>query len=283
MTKGSRDELNWHIAGSKKQSGRDWIRTGKPTQGENVSNPRRDMLSIRKMYSVLLAAVLVVAHVSAVTTAVTAHVHEFDKLALISTRTALIERDDALSTEHVEVSGAVTSSNTGVQSHFRLALNDPSPLPTPNPSARPTTKPTPNPSARPTPQPSPSPHFSPSRAPTYTPTFTPTPAPSQSAGLTATLKFTYTGSVQQWVVPASVAIFAVDAFGAAGGAGESSNGGLGGYISVGNISASSFIGKTLFIYVGGVGGGGGRAEIYNFTSGGNATDLRTSLGDLSSR
>jgi len=106
--------------------------------------------------------------------------------------------------------------------------------------------------------------------------------------------------VQPWVVPANLATFTVDAYGAAGGAypptsnANGGSGGLGGYISVSNIAASSFVGKTLFVYVGGagayntapgLGGGGGRVggDTYDYTSGGGATDLRTSLSDLSSR
>jgi len=113
--------------------------------------------------------------------------------------------------------------------------------------------------------------------------------------------FTYTGDVQQWVVPASVVTFAVDAYGAAGGdSGGGQFGGLGGYISASNISASSLTGQTLFIYVGGAGapfhgpglGGGGNCislcgsyngNTYYYASGGGATDLRTSASDLSSR
>ena len=111
---------------------------------------------------------------------------------------------------------------------------------------------------------------------------------------TNTLTFSYTGSVQQWVVPTNVATIKIDAYGAAGGDFNDGKGGLGGYISVSNIAASSFVGKTLFIYVGqagayntapGLGGGGGRVsgDPYEYTSGGGATDLRTSLSDLSSR
>jgi hypothetical protein len=99
------------------------------------------------------------------------------------------------------------------------------------------------------------------------------PAPTPTIGLKATLTFSYTGSVQQWVVPVGLATFTVDAYGAAGGDltgfwncnGGPCLGGLGGYISVSNIAASSFVGQTLFIYVGGAGaqntapglGGGG--------------------------
>jgi len=111
---------------------------------------------------------------------------------------------------------------------------------------------------------------------------------------TYTLTFSYTGSVQQWVVPVGLATFTIDAYGAAGGDSPYALGGLGGYISVSNIAASSFVGKTLFVYVGGAGasrtapglGGGGGAVFFSnfgFSSGGGATDLRASLSDLSSR
>jgi len=71
-------------------------------------------------------------------------------------------------------------------------------------------------------------------------------------------------------------------------------GGLGGYISVSNIDASPFIGQTLFIYVGaagiynttpGLGGGGGKniGDTWDYASGGGASDLRTSLSNMSSR
>jgi len=126
----------------------------------------------------------------------------------------------------------------------------------------------------------------------------PTPT-APTKGRTATFTFSYTGSAQQWV-PVGVDTFTVDAYGAAGGDStfQSAKGGLGGYISVSNIAASSFVGKTLFIYVGcvgafydyrsytpGLGGGGGDADPRNddYTTGGGATDLRSSVGDLSSR
>jgi len=116
-------------------------------------------------------------------------------------------------------------------------------------------------------------------------------------GVFCSLTFSYTGSVQQWVVPVGVATLTIDAYGAAGGNSiYGYKGGLGGYISVSNIAASSFVGKTLFIYVGqagalntdtatSFGGGGGvvSGDTYGYTSGGGATDLRTSLSDLSSR
>jgi len=160
------------------------------------------------------------------------------------------------------------------------ALSQPTYLPTPQPS---TQAPTPLPSVL---------TFAPSG-----PSPRPSPAPTPTRGLKAMLTFSYTGSVQQWVVPTGVATFTVDAYGAAGSDYFNQvvkNGGLGGYISVSNIAASSFVGKTLLIYIGaagafntapGLGGGGGRVsgDTDNYASGGGATDLRTSLTDLSSR
>jgi len=112
------------------------------------------------------------------------------------------------------------------------------------------------------------------------------------------LMFEYTGSVQEWVVPAGVDTFAVDAYGAQGGDFYYRPGGRGGFISA-VVTASSFVGKSLFIYVGtagalhhsiaapGLGGGGGlvdQNQVANgYTTGGGATDLRTSFSDLSSR
>jgi len=142
----------------------------------------------------------------------------------------------------------------------------------------------------------------PSPAPSARPTPIPTPEPTAAAGNKASLTFTYTGSAQQWTVPAGLATFKVDAYGAAGGDSPtvtSKKGGLGGYISVSNITASLFVGQTLLIYVGaagsllpqvglttiGLGGGGSRISGYaaaqSDTSGGGATDLRTSIGNTS--
>ena len=130
---------------------------------------------------------------------------------------------------------------------------------------------------------------------------------SMLAGSTscASYIFSYTGSVQTWLVPAYVASFTIEAYGAAGSDYIAYEyvyiGGKGGYISVTNIPASSFIGQTLFIYVGGQGayygtfggttvaggfnGGGTRAaNDYGFYwTGGGATDLRTSSSDLNTR
>jgi len=129
------------------------------------------------------------------------------------------------------------------------------------------------------------------------PSPTPSPAPTPTAptrGLKASSTFSYKGSVQQWVAPVGVAIFTIDAYGAAGGDWNGNSGGLGGYISVSNIVASSFVNKTLFIYVGqagaystapGLGGGGAAVKnnIGGYASGGGASYLSTSLSDLSSR
>ena len=83
---------------------------------------------------------------------------------------------------------------------------------------------------------------------------------------------------------ANVLTFTVDAYGAQGAAGCGNNGGFGGYISVTNISASPFIGQTLYVYVGGQGGyngGGGGAGCG--ANGGGGTDIRTSSSSLTSR
>jgi hypothetical protein len=117
-------------------------------------------------------------------------------------------------------------------------------------------------------------------------------AAGASTCYTPTISFAYTGNVQQWVVPAGLATFTVDAYGAAGEILNGYIGGLGGYISASNTINSSFVNKTLFIYVGGQGGfyaqggfngGGNCSTTPHVPRGGGATDLRTSLSDLSSR
>jgi len=125
---------------------------------------------------------------------------------------------------------------------------------------------------------------------------TPCPVSStslQSGSTFCVLYYAYTGSVQRWVVPAGIAAFTVDAYGAAGGCYDSNyTGGLGGHISVSNITTSLFVGQTLFIYVGGagvydhsslLGGGGSHVDSTHFASGGGATDLRTNASDIHSR
>ena len=136
----------------------------------------------------------------------------------------------------------------------------------PLPSAAPTIKPT-------------------TRSPTILPTTS--AEPTSTRNLKATLTFEYTGHVQNWTVPqVGLASFRVDAYGAEGAGAEASGdsaGGLGGYISLNNIRATPFIGKVLYVYVGGKGarfnGGGSGRGVY----GGGATDMRTSCGELASR
>jgi len=116
-----------------------------------------------------------------------------------------------------------------------------------------------------------------------------------SGGVFCAYTFAFTNNVQQWVVPTGLATFTVDAYGAAGGNFKNGvPGGLGGYISVSNVAASSFVSQTLYIYVGaagymnkisGLGGGGSRVsgDSNGYTSGGGATYLSKSTSDLSSR
>jgi len=124
----------------------------------------------------------------------------------------------------------------------------------------------------------------------------------EAAATQYSVAFHYTNSVQQWIVPAGVATFSVDAYGAKGGdlyevsyfyynSTGRVDGGKGGYIAVSNISVTQ--GETFYITVGaagafdespGLGGGGGAIESrIDFASGGGATDLRTIKNDLSSR
>jgi len=118
-------------------------------------------------------------------------------------------------------------------------------------------------------------------------------AAGASACYTVTYSFYYTGSFQTWLVPSNIHAFTVDAYGAQGGSYNSFSaiGGKGGYISVSNISATPFVGQTLYIFVGGkgvcgseVGGynGGGSCpnyyssgSYYQSCSGGGGTDIQT--------
>ncbi len=116
--------------------------------------------------------------------------------------------------------------------------------------------------------------------------------------------YTYKGYVQTYTVPTGVTSLKVDAYGAAGGKGYRYQAyvgdvyitaGYGGYLS-GILSVTS--GQTLYVYVGGVGGtstlgyngggsgiSGGIGGQSQFTTGGGGgcTDLRTSIGNTTSR
>lgn len=115
------------------------------------------------------------------------------------------------------------------------------------------------------------------------------------------LTFTYTGSYQTFVVPINVKSLKITAKGAAGGPVDNASGGNGGCMTAVIIVVPL---STLYIYVGGMGGSGGangnmnpgfnggavgasRSTAYNWawqgSSGGGATDIRTSLEDLHSR
>lgn len=111
-----------------------------------------------------------------------------------------------------------------------------------------------------------------------------------------TQTFSYSGSVQTFVVPACVTSLTLEAWGGAGGAGGSNPGGLGGYAK-GDLAVTP--GETLFVYVGGVGqahnalgsvdfepaggwNGGGKGgydnsgQVQNGGGGGGASDVRRS-------
>jgi len=134
--------------------------------------------------------------------------------------------------------------------------------------------------------------------PTTTTTTTTTTLLEQQSRRKLSYSQTYSNSVsvETFVVPAGVAIFSVDAYGAQGGDwGNGGFGGKGGYISVSNIAAA--VGQTFYVVVGAAGvsnsapGQGGAGSCtgqcgvggFYYTTGGGATDLRTSSSDLSSR
>lgn len=110
-----------------------------------------------------------------------------------------------------------------------------------------------------------------------------------------TTTFSFTGSVQSFVVPAGVYTLNVEALGAQGAASVSCvqgetiqfDGGLGGSVS-GELSVIP--GQTYFVYIGGqgnsagAGGWNGGGAGGNFGGGGGgATDLRTTIGNFASR
>ena len=117
--------------------------------------------------------------------------------------------------------------------------------------------------------------------------------------LEATIGFSYTGDVQEWVVPEGVTSIRLEAWGAVGGESFSCtegpnpqfDGGLGGY-AAGDLAVVP--GQTLYLYVGGKGGigydgpfeggwnGGGNGG-YWAGGGGGASDIRTIPNDLNSR
>ncbi|MCD4658126.1 MAG: choice-of-anchor D domain-containing protein [Planctomycetes bacterium] len=112
--------------------------------------------------------------------------------------------------------------------------------------------------------------------------------------------FSYTGSAQQWPVPAGVSSIVVDGFGAEGGNSSPSNlpyaAGKGGRVQA---TVAVTPGSTVHIYVGGKGGNGGASpgqggwnggansnnysSVYNGGGGGGASDLRSGGTALSDR
>lgn len=109
----------------------------------------------------------------------------------------------------------------------------------------------------------------------------------QLLAYSATQTFSYTGNVQSFTVPSDLYSLTIDAYGSQGANYDSlGTGGLGGYIQA-SISATP--GQTLNVYVGGQsgfngGGTGGIGNSYgNGIRGGDATDIRTVSGSLTSR
>lgn len=109
---------------------------------------------------------------------------------------------------------------------------------------------------------------------------------------TTPIKFNFTGTVQEYVIPKGVSLISVDCVGGAGYCKISSIAGKGGRVQCSlNVSGLS----KLFIYVGGMGksnndggwngGGAGAPCANNYTGGGGGggSDIRTILGDLNSR
>jgi putative Ig domain-containing protein len=101
---------------------------------------------------------------------------------------------------------------------------------------------------------------------------------------TVTVPFTWTGTVQHWVVPAGVASVFIDAGGAAGQDNSTGNAqGANGAEVTNTVAVTP--GTTLDIYVGdnsGIIGGGGSGP-GNAGNGGGASDVRPAGGGLSSR
>lgn len=120
------------------------------------------------------------------------------------------------------------------------------------------------------------------------------PLPTIANGAVTDTTFAYTGTVQMYVVPASVGQITIEAWGAQGQGAGTIVGGLGGY-STGQLAVTP--GETLYVYVGGGGafsitggynGGGNGGTTSACTAadgggGGGATDLRQGGQALANR
>jgi hypothetical protein len=116
-----------------------------------------------------------------------------------------------------------------------------------------------------------------------------------AAGTNGSQTFSYTGSQQTLTVPAGVTAVSIEAYGAQGGTSRSGNGNLGGKggYAKGNLAVTP--GQTLYIYVGGQGGGayntvlegggwnGGGHSNGSGDGGGGASDIRVNGTALSNR
>jgi len=116
-----------------------------------------------------------------------------------------------------------------------------------------------------------------------------------AAGTNGSQTFNYTGAQQTLTVPAGVTAVSIEAYGAQGGTARSGNGNLGGKggYAKGNLAVTP--GQTLYVYVGGQGGGayntilegagwnGGGHSNGSGDGGGGASDIRVSGIALSNR
>lgn len=101
------------------------------------------------------------------------------------------------------------------------------------------------------------------------------------AGSTTTV-FSYTGTEQQFVVPAGVTSVYIDAYGAQGSPGLAPAGGAGGLGGRAGGTLAVTPGQTLYVYVGG-GNGGGAGGNANSGAGGGASDIRVGGSSLANR
>lgn len=106
-----------------------------------------------------------------------------------------------------------------------------------------------------------------------------------------TTSFSFTGSIQQFTIPANAKQLRIEAYGASGSTGGYNPNdcvGKGGYVNTYfTVGENVNVGQTFYILVGGQGGwNGGAAGIeggYPSGNGGGASDVRTNSNDLTSR
>jgi hypothetical protein len=142
-------------------------------------------------------------------------------------------------------------------------------------------EPTFQPSGQPTNHPTCQPSLQPSTQPTNVPSSRPTTRPTFRSR-----QYLFTGAMQSFTVPASVAYIDVDITGAAGGGIGNGFPGFGARVQT---SIPVTPGSTLYIFVGGQGGvssagfNGGGAGTEAGSGGGGASDIRVGIADLAHR